>query len=417
MTDRRNVVVLRYHEIALKGRNRPFFVRRLAEHVTRVTAGLPVGSVHRASARLMLALRDPAAWPEVRTRLARVFGLANFSLAHEVALEGRGGDPQGALARLGNAIVASLQDVPVPSFRVQTKRADKTFPLPSPEVNRVLGAIVREATGARVDLDHGAVTLTVEILPGRALFSVEKRPGAGGLPVGVSGRVLALLSGGIDSPVAAWRMMRRGCRVDFVHFHSTPFLDRTSQDKARELVRLLVSWELEATLLLVPFGEVQRRIVAAVLRPLRVVLYRRMMLRIAEALARERGAEALVTGESLGQVASQTLTNLAVIAAAAVLPVLRPLVGMDKDEITAAAAEIGTLETSLVPDQDCCQLFVPRHPATRARSAEVAAAEARLDPAALVALAIAGVEEVHERFPPVAERRTPAHRAPHLAQG
>jgi len=184
---------------------------------------------------------------------------------------------------------------------VHTKRSDKRFALTSPEVNRVLGAAIQQATGARVDLDRAAVTVAVDILPGRAFFSVEKVPGAGGLPVGTSGRVLALLSGGIDSPVAAWRMMRRGCRVDFVHFHSVPFLDRTSQEKARELVRLLVGWELEADLHLVPFAEVQRQIVAGVGRPLRVVLYRRMMLRIAEAIARRAGAEALVTGESLGR--------------------------------------------------------------------------------------------------------------------
>jgi thiamine biosynthesis protein ThiI len=212
--------------------------------------------------------------------------------------------------------------------------------------------------------------------------------------------VLALLSGGIDSPVAAWRMMRRGCRVDFVHFHSAPFLDRTSQEKARELVRLLVGWQLEADLHLVPFAEVQRQIVAAVRRPLRVVLYRRMMLRIAEAIARAGGAEALVTGESLGQVASQTLANLAVIGVATTLPLLRPLVGMDKSEIAAEAERIGTFETSIIPDQDCCQLFVPRHPSTRAHPDEVAEAERRYDVPGLVALAVAAVERTSWRFPP-----------------
>jgi len=288
--------------------------------------------------------------------------------------------------------VARLIDASIPSFRVHTKRADKCFPLTSPEVNRRLGARIQQATGAPVDLEHAALTVAVDILPGRAVFSLEKRPGPGGLPVGTSGRVLALLSGGIDSPVAAWRMMRRGCRVDFVHFHSVPFLDRTSQEKARELYRLLLEWELEGELTLVAFGEIQRQIVAAVQRPLRVVLYRRMMLRIAEALAHRRGAEALVTGDSLGQVASQTLANLAVIGAAVELPVLRPLVGMDKNEIAAEAVRIGTYETSIIPDQDCCQLFVPRHPATRAHAGEVQAAEERLDVAALVAQAVAGTE-------------------------
>jgi thiamine biosynthesis protein ThiI len=398
MPDATCVAVLRYHEIALKGRNRPYFVRRLVEHVERVTADLPVGPVGRASARLVLPLRDAACWPVLRARLGKVFGLANFTLAHAVVLGPRGGDPHAAVARLRDAILVRLAGVTLPSFRVATKRADKRFALTSPEVNRILGAAIQGVTHAPVDLEHAAVTVAVDILPGQAFFSLERGAGAGGLPVGTSGRVLALLSGGIDSPVAAWRMMRRGCRVDFVHFHSVPFLDRTSQEKAREIARLLVEWELEAMLHLVPFGEVQRCIVATVRRPLRVVLYRRMMLRIAEAIARATGAEALVTGDSLGQVASQTLTNLAVIGAAATLPLLRPLVGMDKSEIAAQAERIGTYETSIVPDQDCCQLFVPRHPATRADPAAVADAEARLDVAALVALALDGTERLRLRY-------------------
>src|SRR5437667_4406861 len=400
-----HVIVLRYHEIALKGRNRPFFVRRLVDNILRATAGLPVGSIARASARLLLPLADVAAWPEARARLARVFGLATLSLAHEVAL---GGAADAALERLGATIVERLGAVSVPSFRVQTKRADKRFPLPSPEVSRRLGHVIQAAIRSRVDLDHAAVTVAVDILPGRAFFSVEKVAGAGGLPVGTSGRVLALLSGGIDSPVAAWRMMRRGCRVDFVHFHSVPFLDRTSQEKARELARLLAEWELEAELFFVPFGEVQRQIVVAVPRALRVVLYRRMMIRIAEVLARKHGAEALVTGESLGQVASQTLGNLAVIGAATVMPILQPLIGMDKSEIAAEAARIGTFETSIIPDQDCCQLFVPRHPATRADPGAVAAAEERFDVPGLVAQAVARTERVRERFLPRAAEGHPS---------
>jgi thiamine biosynthesis protein ThiI len=415
MAAERAIVVLRYHEIALKGRNRPFFVRRLAEHVARAAADLPVGRVARASARLLLPLHDVAAWPELRTRLGRVFGLANFALAHEVPLGPRAGDPAPALDRLGDAILARLGATTITSFRVLTKRSDKRFALTSPEINRRLGARVREATGAAVDLEHAALTVAVDILPGRAFFSVEKRPGAGGLPVGTSGRVLALLSGGIDSPVAAWRMMRRGCRVDFVHFHSTPFLDRTSQEKARDLVRLLVAWELDADLHLVPFGEVQRQIVAAVRRPLRVVLYRRMMVRIAETIARAHGAEALVTGESLGQVASQTLANLAAIGAVATLPLLRPLVGMDKSEIAAEAARLGTYDVSIVPDQDCCQLFVPRHPSTRADPADVDEAERRLDVGGLVVQAVAATERLHWRRPPPGGAGVAAAPAPERA--
>src|SRR5437899_2533381 len=206
-----HTIVLRYHEIALKGRNRPFFVRRLVENVERATAGLPVGRVRRASARLLLPLADTVAWPAVRERLARVFGVVNFALAHEHALATRGGDAAAELVHLGEAIVAGLEGVALPSLRVRTKRSDKRFALTSPEVNAILGRMIQAATGAAVDLDAAALTVAVDILPGRAFFSLEKVPGAGGLPVGASGRVLALLSGGIDSPVAARRLRRRRC--------------------------------------------------------------------------------------------------------------------------------------------------------------------------------------------------------------
>jgi len=192
-------------------------------------------------------------------------------------------------------------------------------------------------------------------------------------------------SGGFDSPVAAYRIMQRGCRVIFVHFHSAPYQDKTSQEKVRELVAKLTRHQFQSRLYLVPFGEIQRQIVAAVARPLRVVLYRRMMLRIAEAIARKEKAKALITGESLGQVASQTLENMSVIQQAALLPILRPLVGMDKQEIIDQARRIGTFEISSIPDQDCCQLFVPKHPATKARFDETNDAETHFDVDALLA--------------------------------
>src|SRR5581483_1190416 len=284
-------------------------------------------------------------------------------------------------------------------FRIETQRGDKTFPLTSPEINRRLGATVREKTGARVDLENAALTVTVEILPRDAFFGFDKIAGAGGLPVGASGRVAALISGGFDSPVAAYRMMQRGCRVIFVHFHSAPYQDKTSQEKVRRLVARLTRHQFQSRLYLVPFGEVQRRIVAAVARPLRVVLYRRMMLRIGEAIARREKARALITGESLGQVASQTLDNLAVIEAAARLPILRPLVGMDKQEIIDQARRIGTFDISSVPDQDCCQLFVPKHPATRARFADVAEDEARFDVEELLRYGIDNALQEEFTFP------------------
>jgi thiamine biosynthesis protein ThiI len=260
---------------------------------------------------------------------------------------------------------------------------------------------VQDATGWRVDLSRPELVIRIEILSTHAFLYVDKERGAGGLPVGTSGRVMCLLSGGIDSPVAAARLIRRGCRAYFVHFHSYPILSRASQDKARELVRILTRHQLRSRLFLVPFGGIQQQVVVAVPPPLRVVIYRRLMLRIAERLARRVHAHALVTGDVLGQVASQTIANLSVVERAAGMPVLRPLIGVDKEEITREAKGLGTYQTSIVPDDDCCTLFTPRFPATHASVEAAERAEAPLDLEALLAAAEAAAVVEDYRFPVV----------------
>ncbi len=385
--DTRVQVLVRYHEIALKGRNTPFFLDKLSRNLGRATTDIPGVQVRKLAGRIVVEVPDEVEWERVRRRIGSVFGVANFSRVHQA--------PPDAAA-LEDAVVRALAGRSFASFRVTTRRGWKGFSLRSGEIDRLLGAAVVRATGVRVDLDHPEMTLFVEVHKDRILFSFEKEPGAGGLPVGSSGRVMALLSGGIDSPVAAWRMMKRGCTVTFATFHAFPLQDRTLMDKARELARVLARYQYRSRLLLVPFGPAQQAIVAACPAPLRVVLYRRFMVRIAEALAARHGAKALVTGESLGQVASQTLDNMSVIDQAAAGPVLRPLVGMDKDEITQQARRIGTLDISTLPDQDCCQLFVPRSPATAAHLPEVLEAERAVDVRALVAAAVGDTSE--ERF-------------------
>jgi thiamine biosynthesis protein ThiI len=400
-----SVVVARYHEITLKRGNRPRFLARLIANLRRACVDLDLGAVGDRHGRVVAELRDDSLWPEVRERLRRVYGIANFSLARSfpVPMGAAGARPD--LRPLAEAVAAAIGERRFDSFRVTTRRADKRFPIPSPEVSAEVGAVVKERTGARVDLDDAELTATIEILPDEILYSVEKIAGPGGLPVGTSDGVVSLLSGGIDSPVAAARMMQRGCRVTFVHFHSSPYLDRSSQEKCRELVRRLVTWQLEARLVLVPFGEAQRAIVGAAPPPPRVILYRRMMMRIAAAIARGIGAAAIVTGDSLAQVASQTLANLAVVEEAAGILVLRPLVGMDKLEVSDLAKRLGTFETSIEPDQDCCSLFVPRHPTTRARLDWIRRAESALDVDGLVAAALAGSSVERYRFP--SPRRQP----------
>jgi thiamine biosynthesis protein ThiI len=397
------LVIARYHEITLKRGNRARFAAQLIANIRRATADLRLGKIADRHGRVAVVLDDESAWPVIRERLRCVFGIANFSLARSAPWPPIENVRPVDLTPLAQAIVEQIRGRRFDSFRVVTRRADKRFPLSSPAVNAAIGAVIKEATSRRVDLDAAELTVTIEILPGEVLYSVEKVPGAGGLPVGVSGHVVTLLSGGIDSPVAAARMMRRGCHVTFVHFHSAPYLDRSSQAKAREIVRRLVAYHGDARLLLVPFGEVQREIVTRVPPPARVVLYRRMMLRIASEIAHRIGAEALVTGDSLGQVASQTLPNLAVVEQAASLPVFRPLIGMDKLEVSTEAQRLGTFEISIEPDQDCCSLFVPRHPTTRARRAAIEAAETALDVPRLVGAAVDGAVVEHHRYP-VADR-------------
>ena len=363
-------VLIRYHEIALKKGNRAYFTELLKRNILAAVNDLGAKEIKSLPARLLLTFKNPLDAELVTQRMATVFGVANFSIVERTAPD---------IDVLRERILSSLDGSRFASFRIETQRGDKTFPLTSPEINRQLGAAVKQRTGARVDLTNPEFTVTVEVLPRHAFFGFNKISGAGGLPVGASGRVVSLISGGFDSPAAAHRMMQRGCRVIFVHFHSVPYQDRTSQDKVRRLVAILTQHQFQSRLYMIPFGEIQRQIVAAIARPLRVVLYRRMMLRIAEAIARKEKAKALITGESLGQVASQTLDNMAVIQQAVRLPVLRPLVGMDKQEIIDQARRIGTFEVSLIPDQDCCQLFVPKHPATKARSADVEKDESEFD--------------------------------------
>ena len=250
---------------------------------------------------------------------------------------------------------------------MRTKREDKRFAMNSVEIDREVGGEVQEALGFEVDLSAPELTISIEIMNDAAYVSAGKMPGAGGLPVGVTGRGMALLSGGIDSPVAAHRMMRRGLRLDFVHFHAHPLVSAASREKAAELAAHLTRWQVRSTLMLVPFGNLQREIVANTLRPLRVILYRRFMLRIASALAERSNATVLVTGESLGQVASQTLENMAVIEKASSFPVMRPLVGMDKNEIIDQARRLRTFETSILPGRGLLHAVRARRIRRRAR--------------------------------------------------
>ena len=372
-------VVVHYHEIGLKGRNRGFFERRLVENLRGILKPFADTRIEVMNGRLLV--RTPhAPSDELLGAVATTFGVAFLAPCVIVASD---------IDEMREAALSLAATKTFRTFAIAARRATKEFALTSREINVELGSAVQAAAGAGVDLGAPDVTIHLEVVGRRTLVYVERRDGPGGLPVGVSGKVVALLSGGIDSPVATYRVMKRGAKAVLCHFHSAPFTDRSSERKAKDLARIVAARQGPTTLYLVPIGDAQQQIVLAAPPPLRVVLYRRLMMRIASRVARSEGAKALVTGDSLGQVASQTLENIACVDDSVDLPVLRPLIGADKLEIISDAQRIGTYETSILPFEDCCSLFVPRSPATRASVQECRDAEGQLDPEALVASCVA----------------------------
>ena len=387
-------VLVHYHELALKGRNRKHFEYRLVHHIRRALKPLTHVHVEALQGRIRVSLQDEQAWPRLKDQLKRIFGIVNFSLTRAVPLSHD--DPD--LTTLIEAITSHLPTVPYETFRVSAKRADKRFPKNSMEVEQEIGAAVVTATSKRVNLTHPDLTVRVELVPPAAYYTYQKEAGPGGLPTGTGGKVASLISGGIDSPVATYRMLKRGCKAVFVHFHGRPYLSRVSEEKVKDIVKLLNSYQIHSRLHLVPFGEIQSQIVVNSPPPVRVVLYRRLMLRIAEKIAKQEDAWGLVTGDSLGQVASQTPENIAVINQATTMPILRPLIGMDKIEITEQAQAIGSFETSIEPDQDCCTLFVPKHPRTKCDLSNILKIEEHLDIPSFIQQGLEGTELLEFSF-------------------
>ena len=376
--------LVHYGEIGLKRNNRSYFERKLAQNIKLALKGMGCAEVRRIYGRLLVMLHPEADVAAIQERLGKVMGIAHFerALAAEQTIDA-----------IQDAALELVKDQQFKTLKVETKRADKRFPLTSPEISAAVGAHLLNATGASADMHTPDLRCNIEIVDKAAYIYVEKIRGVGGLPVGASGKVLVMLSGGIDSPVAAWRMMKRGVKALFVHFYSYPYTDKASLEKVEELAEILATWNYRTQIYLVPFAEVQREIVTQTPAPFRVILYRRMMVRIAQQIAAIAKAECLVTGESLGQVASQTLGNLRVIEEVAEIPILRPLIGDDKAEIMDLAEQIGTFEISTLPHDDCCSLFVPKHPATNASLEAVQEAEAALDIDALVKVGIESVKK------------------------
>lgn len=369
-----DVLLVHYHEIGLKGRNRPVFERALKANLRRALGDQAEG-VRLVPGRVEVA--GPG--PDALGRVQRVFGVANVSPAWRA--------PAGLDAIIERGVeVARAADVgqPFATFAVRARKARSGMEPSSQRINELLGDAIRTGLDKRVDLSSPDVTVRVEVVEDRAYVSALKIEGPGGLPVGTAGPVVSLLSAGIDSPVATWRLMKRGADPIAVHFHGQPYTDRSSDQKVGRIVRTLAGWGYTRPWWSVPMGDQQREITLTAESRLRVLLYRRLMLRVSEAIAAREGALAVVTGESLGQVASQTLENLGAVGAVAELPLLRPLVGTDKAEIVREAQVVGTYVISTEAHQDCCTLFEPRDPATRASAAELDSAESAYDVDAMV---------------------------------
>ena len=383
------VIVCRFGELFLKSGNRRRFEGVLHKNMRRAVAGIEGARVEPVHGRVFVHVPDDEAAWEAAAQLQRVFGLVSVSIAAVTGAD---------LEQITAAAVAladhERQIAHPTSFKVEARRTDKRFPHLSLDIARHVGGHIIAATGLGVDVHHPQLRVGIEVAKDRAFVYAGARAAPGGLPVGVSGRALLLLSGGIDSPVAGWLAAKRGLALDAIYFHSPPYIGEKSRDKVVTLGRQLAEWQALDSITVIGFTETQKRLREAGPPELAVVLYRRMMMRIADAIADERHADGLVTGENLGQVASQTIQNMTAIEAAARRVVLRPLVTYDKVDTVALARRIGTYDTSVLPFDDCCSLFVPRHPATAARVQDAERAESKLDVGAEIATAVASAERI-----------------------
>src|SRR5277367_1786274 len=404
------VIVVHYHELWLKGGNRRFFLGKLFTALRQSFQGIPVERIEQPGDRFIIRLGAGAPLEEAIKRLERIPGVAYYAVARPVERD---------MEALCAAAWEEIEPLRFEGFAVRAKRSDKTFPHTTMEIESIVGRSLLENLRARgrevrVRLKDPDVTCHVEVTPGPLLVYARKIPGMGGLPSNTAGRMMCLLSGGYDSAVAAYHMMKRGAHLSFVHFYGTGAQPgESSLHIASGLARTLVPYQFRAKLYRVPFEAIQREIVRAAPEGVRILLYRQMMLRIAEAFARRDRALALITGDSLGQVASQTLRNLVAVDAASRMVVFRPLIGTDKMDILATAKKIGTYDISSEPFHDCCPVFLPKNPALYASAEDLAEAEAKLDVGALVAQGVRGATLMRYEYKggEITEVETPIRRA------
>ena len=383
MTER--LCLVHYHEIGLKGKNRSTFENQLVTNLHRALRPFDVTNVARVSGHIVVEVSDRFATEELAAAIRRVPGVARVSLAYKCGLD----EDEYCAA----AVRALGEAEPFSTFKVHARRSSTNYERHTLEMNQLVGSVLCEAfPEKKVDVHHPDVTVIVHVVQGSTYVYASSAPGVGGLPVGTAGKVVTLLSSGFDSPVATWMVGRRGATCVPVHFSGRPMTADTSEWLCQDIVDALAPAGLIGRMYVVPFGERQREISLAVPQSLRIIMYRRIMLQVSERIARLEGAKALVTGESLGQVASQTLDNIAAVNEAVTMPVLRPLIGSDKQEIIARSQQIGTYDISCQTAPDCCTLFMPRRPETHARLSQVLEAWESFDHEAMVEDLVANVE-------------------------
>ncbi|MEM3459186.1 MAG: tRNA uracil 4-sulfurtransferase ThiI [Candidatus Bathyarchaeia archaeon] len=363
-------VLIHYGELGLKGLNRPFFEKKLIENINNALKNVEYEKIRKVQGRIILELNKKSNVKIIEEALKKVFGIAWFAPCKTT--DASSIDKIKELVRKNFPIAAGTK------ARVSANRADKTVPYTSMEVNRELGAYLVKQFKAKISLEEPETTIFVEIVGGKAYVFDRKVKGLYGLPSGVSGKVLHLLSGGIDSPVAAWLLMKRGCTVDFLHFHAFERFDEAKLAKILDLAKVLTQYSFKTRMFFVPFYPFEAEAVEAPSR-YRLVLFRRFMVKVAEEIAKKHSINAIGSGENLAQVSSQTLENMAVISKATNIPILRPLLTYEKNEIVQLAKQIGTFEISIQPYKDCCSIFMAKHPTTKANLEIVESIEKRLN--------------------------------------
>lgn len=389
-----NIFIVRCGEVALKGMNKPYFERMLVERIKKLLRKFDGVSVRRQEGLIFVRTDASIDKAMVIKEISKVFGVASISPAVEC---------NSTMESIGRAAVEymmeAIEERGVKTFKVEAKRADKNFPVKSPEIGRQIGAAVLKGCKVlKVDIHNPDCLLFVDVRHDRSYIYQDKIAGFGGLPLGTNGKGLSLLSGGIDSPVATWMMAKRGMMIEAVHFHSFPYTSQRAREKVEDLARLIAVYCGRLRMHVINLLPIQEQIVQNCPEEETTILVRRFMMRIAERIAKENGCGMLITGENLGQVASQTAESLIVTDASVSMPVMRPLIAMDKVDIMDKAQEIGTYETSIQPYEDCCTVFLPKHPVTKPKLDRILASESRLDCEALIDAAVAA-DEIVEIYP------------------